>query len=277
MNMKYFRQRFLTMKGLALSLLFSTSLFVSCSKTPPPVGSGVEQIVRGEWGSERTYTNDFFGVSLGIPSEWPLLKGDEENLAFMLKSIRVAAGGDRSTENAFREQFKNIHVPMRALELPDRNDTKNPNVLVMIENIETDPSIKTGGDFLKKMEKFMNSNPEFPKFDGPPTLISINGVDCWTRSSTYNVNGGDGILFSGAGGYTVRQQGYSIVKGHFALTILSTWFSSSDNLCSDFVYKHLAKLEKPGEHVSTDRPAAASETQAESSEIHQHESKPVSQ
>jgi hypothetical protein len=215
-----------------------------CSKPVPPIGSQVDQSVRGEWSSDRGYSNDYFGITISIPSEWGLLKGDEQNLEFMLKSIGITSGGNSAVENAMRQQFSKIHVPMRSLVYPDEEYSKNPNVLVMIENTVEDPSIKTGEDYLIKMEKTMNLSSQFPKFDGPPFETIIDGVSYWTRSSTLEVNGGEGVLFSGAGGYVSRQRGYTIVKGNYALTILCTCFSSKDDPTADFASKHIASMQK---------------------------------
>ena len=247
--MKQYKQRISIVKYLFWCFALASFFLFGCSKPVPPIGSLVEQSVRGEWSSDRVYSNDFFGIAISIPSEWGLLKGDEQNLEFMLKSIGIASGGNPTAENAFRQQFSKIHVPMRSLVYPDKEYSKNPNVLVMIENTEQDPSIRTGGDFLNKMDKVMNSSSQLPKFDGPPTEITLDGASFWTSSSTLEVNGGESVLFSGAGGYISRQRGYSIVKDHYALTILCTCFSSRDDPTADFASKHITSTKKSAEQV----------------------------
>jgi hypothetical protein len=236
-------------------LLFATVFLGGCSKSPPPVGNLVEQSVRGEWADERSYSNDFFGGTITIPSGWELLKGDESNMDFLLKSIGLASGGNRAAENALRQQFSKIHVPMRVLADPATETTKNPNVLVMIENLQDDPSIKTGADFLKKMENVIGASPQLPRFDGPPTETTLQGMNFWTRSSTLDVNGGGSGMLSGAGGYTIRQRGYSTVKDHYALTILCTWFSSRDDPTAEILSKHIAAMKEPVERSGAAEPA----------------------
>ena len=221
----------------------------ACSKPIPPIASLVDGSVRGEWTTDRAYTNDFFGLTISIPERWDLRKGDQRNLDFMLESIGLLSGSNQAVEDALRQKLVKIHVPMRALAHPDMGPGKNPSVLVMIENVAEDPTIKTGGDYLTKMEGVMNSSPQLPKFDGPPTETTINGRDFWTRTSALSVNGGEGVLFSGAGGYTIHQQGYSTVKEHYALTILCTWFSSSDNPTDEVIKKHVVAKGNPAEQV----------------------------
>ncbi len=220
----------------------SAVFFVGCSKPPPPLGSLVDGSVRGEWTDERTYSNAYFGLRLSIPSEWTLLKGDEKNLTFTLRSLGIAASNSE-VEDALRGQFSKIHVPMRALALPQEDYARNPNVLVMIENLEDKPSVKTGFDLMKGIEATAGAIPHAPRFEGAPTKTTINGLDLWTRSSTNDVNGGEGVLWAGAGGYTARQQGYCSVKGHYGITILCTWFSSNDNPLDGFASKHLTAME----------------------------------
>lgn len=245
--MKQYKQRNPIVNCLSWCFVLATFVLFGCSKSVPPIGSQVDQSVRGEWSSDQVYSNDFFGIVISIPSEWQLLKGDEQNLEFMLKSIGIASGGNSAIENAMRQKFAKIHVPMRSLVYPDKEYSKNPNVLVMIENTEEDPSIKTGEDYLIKMDKTMNMSSQFPKFDGPPTETILDGVSYWTRSSTLEVNGGEGVLFSGAGGYVSRQRGYTMVKGNYALTILCTCFSSKDDPTADFTSKHIASMKKSAE------------------------------
>jgi hypothetical protein len=241
--------------------LLLVSLFLGgCSKSKPPIGDRVDKSVRGDWTGDRTYSNDFFGLTISVPSQWQLMKGDEQNMDFMLKSIGMASGNNRAAQNALRQQFSKIHVPLRALAPSDAEHSKIPNVLVMIENIEDDPSIKTGADFLKKMEKIIGASPQLPQFDGPPTETTVNQIKLWTRSSTLKVNGGGSGMFSGAGGYTVYQRGYSTVKDHYALTILCTWFSSGDNPTAEIVSKHVAAIEKTAEQIGAGHPATATES-----------------
>lgn len=213
--------------------------------------------MRGEWAEERTYSNDYFGMTVSIPSGWDVLKGDEANMDFLRKSIGLASGGNRVDEDTLQQRLSKIHVPMRTFAEPATQTTRNPSVLVMIEDIQDDPSIKTGADVLTKMENFMGAGPQLPKFTGPPTETTLQGTNFWTRSSTLDVNGGESMLFSGAGGYTIRQQGYSTVKGHYALTILRTWFSSSNDPTAEISSKHIMAMKKPAAAVEPAPNAAA--------------------
>ena len=166
------------MKRPCYFLLLLALFLGGCSKPTPPLGSQVDPSVRGEWTGERSYKNDFFKFSLNIPSDWELQKGDEESLKFIFQALEKAPEGGRAAE-AMRKQYVKIHVPLRALahENPGSPE-RDPNILIMIENLEGRPSIKTGEDFLKEMDQTMKAAPVAPEFDGPATETTVNGVSC---------------------------------------------------------------------------------------------------
>ena len=257
-----------TRPSIAVIFLYSLIVlcFSGCSKPTPPPGSKVDGAVRGEWTSERSYSNTFFGVSINIPSEWNLIKGDEKNWEYTLKGIENITGRNQSVRNSYRTKYAEIHIPVRVLFEDEENTAKNPNLVVMIENIEAKPLVKTGADFLNAMDQTMNASPLFPAFDGPASEIKLNGIDFWTRTSRLDIKGGESLLFSGARGLTVHQQGYSMVKGHYALTILRTWFSSRDDPTSKLVDENLTALLPSVAQRNAGQPAPPIESKRESKE-----------
>lgn len=230
------------MKALHCLALLLALFFAGCSKPVPPLGSGVDPSVKGEWKSERNYANDHFKFALAIPADWELQKGDEESLKFMFQLLEKAPGGERAIEE-FRKKSVKSHAPLRAVAQSEQvAPERKSNVLVTIESLEGKTAVNTGEDFLKSAEETMKSIPGGPQFDGPATQATVNGISFWTRTSTLKVNGGEGVLWSGAGGYAIHQRGYATVKGGYGLMILCTWTTSGEDPTEKFIREGLTAL-----------------------------------
>ena len=110
---------------------------------------------RGEWLTERSYSNKVFGFKVEIPEEWSLEKKHNEALNDM--GSKIVSGDNQNMANALKEAAKRIHKVLSAFRYPVGTPGKtNPNIQIVIENINSFPGIKDGKDYIKIVETNLN-------------------------------------------------------------------------------------------------------------------------
>jgi len=161
---------------------------------------------------DSVYTNNFFGISLTLPTDWII-----QNREFFKKTIEVGAeaitGTDENMKVAFDAAKLNI-VPLFAVSKHEAGAPvdSNPNLNSLAERIHLAPGIKKGTDYLFHTRKFMEASQMKVSFPNDTTSISLGGREFGVMDVEMNMMGA-----------TLKQKHYATVMKGYALQFVITY------------------------------------------------------
>lgn len=200
------------MKIKLLSILTLLLVITSCNRNGIPKEFDYGNVENG------TYSNEFFGFTMKVPSKWYLLTEDEQKELTDRGAERIT---ERNTElkETIEASKVNTAQMISMFKYPvDSMIAFNPSVLVIAENLSMTPQIKTSGQYLDEAQKMvdkMQMGYEFP--DGAYVKHDFGGEKFESmRASIDN-------LFM-----TVNQEYIVTIKNGFALIFIMSYSTEEE-------------------------------------------------
>ena len=192
------------------------SLFTGCSEDEKKEETSVETNIRGEWTSDRKYSNDFFEIVAEIPVEWHLDKGSNEYIND--SATEFLGGDDENLKATLKTAIEKTHTVFWAYRYPLGTPGKpNPNITMLIENVEHLPGLKSAADYLLVMEDTLKMSNKNISFVTKPNKVDVGGVEFWMRETKMPM-----------GTIEVRQKFYCRMKDRYVLMFGVTTMSEED-------------------------------------------------
>ena len=138
----------------------SLILTLGCNSQNNPEGFDFGKIEDG------FYQNSYFGFEIGIPDGW-IVQSQEQRQNMMKVSKEIVAGDNENLKaviNASEINSANL-LSVFQYEIGSPVDF-NPNINIIVENIQLSPGIKNGSDYLYQVRKLMmQSNLKYDNID----------------------------------------------------------------------------------------------------------------
>lgn len=197
---------------LAVALSFS-----ACSRTEEDDKSTVAGNLRGEWIDERAYANDYFGISVRIPEDWHLDKGASQHINEMASDF--LGGEDENLKATLKSAIDKTYTVFWAYRYPPGTPGKtNPNVSMIIENLAPLPGVKSGSDYLLRLQDTFKLTGKEIHFLNEPIEVEIGGAPFWMRDVRMPL-----------GATEIKQKYYATMKDRHVLMFSVTMISDGDD------------------------------------------------
>lgn len=173
--------------------------------------------ISGKWVGDNQYVNDYFGLVVDIPEGWNLVKGSSEQMKETARKF-LSENSDQKMKQLLESSTDNTYTAFWAHRYPVGTPGKtNPNVSLMVENVEQSPSIQSVDDYMLAMENTLKRTNKGILFSGQPSRVNIGGLEFCKREITMPV-----------GQLKVQQKHYAMKKGNYVLLIGVTIISEED-------------------------------------------------
>lgn len=175
---------------------------------------------------DNLYTNTYFNCTMKIPKGW--IVRDQETTAELQESVK----------KKFDETNQELKQALDASEINSANllgisklDVKtatvsNPNLMIIAENITTNPGVKTGRDYLISGKKLMQQAQLDYEFLGEPKEEFINGKSFYVMNLILHLGTAD-----------VHQRYYATISKGFAIAIIEAYTNEKeDTFMQDYIH-----------------------------------------
>lgn len=195
---------------------FLVLLLAACSPTVKEEEKNVSVDIRGKWVDDNQYVNDFFEVAIDIPEDWSLKKGSSKQAED--STSELFSDSDPELKEPIESAIENTYTAFWAHLYPVGTKGKtNPNVSLMIENVEKSPEITSAKGYLLAMENTLKKVNETISFVEKPSLVNMGGLDFWKAKVIMPVNV-----------FKVHQEYYVMKEGKYILLISVSTVSEED-------------------------------------------------
>ena len=219
------------MKKITYIVLAFSALLVGCAKSKQE-STNVIQNVRGDWITERNYENEHFGIAIKIPDEWELNKGKSEFIEE--GAADFLAGDDKNLKAVMKTAIEKTFTVFWAYRYPLGTPGKpNPNVSMIIENLNMFPGISSAEDYLMAMEDTLKLSNKNISFGGAPVIVEMGGVEFWMRETSIPM-----------GGLNIRQKIHARMIDGYVLLIGVTTISEEDEETVSAVTGSIQKIKR---------------------------------
>lgn len=199
-------------KGIAFLLLLVMVLVSGCNL---PVNNNADRMGKM---NGTTYTNDYFGLTFKVPSDWVIATEKEKDE--LIKNTNAAlAGNDANLKSQLDYAMVRVLYLVMVSKYPMNSSTNNPNLQCYAENL----SMISGGINIKSGREYLSASVEQMKAMGAPYTFSditseeLGGVQF------------DLLITSGsANGMTFKQKFYSTVMNGYAMNFVITYTNDED-------------------------------------------------
>jgi hypothetical protein len=163
----------------------------------------------------KTYTNEFFKLSVEKPKGWHEQDPDE-SLALQKRGDDLIAGENNSLKKALDAALEDSITIFGFFEFPIGTPGKlNPSVIAIAENIKALPSIKNGCDYLKLTEKISQRSQAKIIFADKCESKVLNGTEFKMLNAQLTLNN-----------QPIKQRYYALVKNDHAIGVVQTYYDS---------------------------------------------------
>lgn len=184
-----------------------------------------------DYGTVRnsTYVNDYFDLKIPFPSDWTVVEGEQ------LKRIQeagneIAAGDNKHIKKVL--EASEINTAQLLSLFRNKVGTKvdfNHNLQVLVENLNTLPSITTGKDYLFNARQLL--------------LNTAMDIEIIEETQTLNIEGRniDGlVLINTIKGLQIHQTYLAVVKNGFCLNFVLSYINDGQR---DELHSIIGKME----------------------------------
>ncbi|PZM66351.1 hypothetical protein [Paenibacillus dendritiformis] len=200
---------------LALLVMFVLVLLTACRSQEKTVDLG--SIENG------IFKNDFFGLTLELPSEWSIQ--DTQTMNQAMESGKRAFSNQYSKKDLEELEYLNLLMVTR---YPLGEVKVNPSFMCIAENMSKKRGIKTGTDYLLTTKK-MFTDAKFSYESGEITSINLGGIDFETTE----------MYFSSAMGEVTIKYYVSIIN-EYALSFIFTYIDDETKAVTDKVVESIS-------------------------------------
>lgn len=164
---------------------------------------------------DNIYTNSFFNLSINLPVDWSIQSQQEAE--YLIKEGRkLVAGDDSNLENALTAAEINTAnlIILYQHELGTAVDY-NPSLMMIAENLQNAPGVKTGADYLFHARKLISqAQLKYDHIDEEFEEVDINGQTFYLMNTNINYLG-----------HEIKQKYFSTVLNGFSLSMIISYVS----------------------------------------------------
>lgn len=171
------------------------------------------------------YTNESFGLSVSIPSQWVVVTA-QTRPQFNEEMKDLVKADDQSKQAQVRASIDRSAVLLSLTKLP-AGEPNNASFMLIAERTPT-AAIKNGADVLRSMKGAMTGTNFNVEFQGEPVTIQIGGSDFAVATIKNTSQFG-----------TFMQKIYVTVKQGYALELFFTYTNAADLTTLDAVIKSI--------------------------------------
>ena len=171
----------------------------------------------------RTYSNNFFGLSVSLPRDWIIVDAQRRDSIVTESKDKISSDDKEKKEMADASIARSVNL-VSLTKLP-AGQAHNASLMLIAERIPS-ASIKNGVDVIHSMEEAIKNTNFTLEFQGPIQTERIGtaefAVAIMKNSSPYGV---------------VMQKVYMTVKNGYALEFFFTYLDATDLPAFDAVVK----------------------------------------
>lgn len=209
-----------------IGLLFLTLLVISCNQSSESKNFDYGHI------ENNKYINSYFGLELMIPEKWVVQT--KEQMELLAEMGRDLVGGDNEE---FKAKIRVSEINTANLLGVFQHDLReivefNPNIILIAENLKSDPDIQSGSDYLYHVRKYrIVSQMQFSDIDEEFRKEILDSQEFYTMNCSYDYLG-----------IKITQRTYSTVKDGFCLSAIVTFANEDqkkdlENIISSIKFK----------------------------------------
>jgi len=164
---------------------------------------------------DNIYTNSFFNLSITLPVDWNL-QSQQEAEHLIKEGRKLVAGEDSNLENALTAAEINTAnlIILYQHELGTPVDY-NPSFMLIAENLQNAPGVKTGADYLFHARKLISqAQLKYDHIDEEFEAVDINGKTFYLMNTNINYLG-----------HEIKQKYFSTVLKGFSLNMIISYVS----------------------------------------------------
>jgi len=193
------------MKRTFTFILIVAALFAACS-------SGKKNLPEDfDFGTveNNVYKNAFFNFEITIPNGWHV-QSQEEAKQLMQIGVDAIAGENRSLRRTLKASEVNSANLLTSFKYDvDAPVSFNPSIIIMGENLNNFPGIKTGKDYWFHTRNLLLQSGMYSEIDENGEWIKLSGQDFYVANAYIEFP-----LFS------MKQTLYSAIVNHFAIAVI---------------------------------------------------------
>ena len=167
-----------------LAIILLSAFAISCTNEGKPAGFDYGKV------ENNKYVNSFFDFEMNIPEGWSVQSREQtENLTKIGRDM-VAGGNSKINEVLDASEVNSANL-LAAFKYDLKTAVQyNPNLMLVAENLQAAPQIKTGADYLANTRNFLKqSQMPHEHIDGMSRQTIINGKDFHSMNVIVNYMG----------------------------------------------------------------------------------------
>jgi len=197
---------------ISLMILAANAFAQSGTTVNPPPAIEAKNLDRGQL-NDVNYNNDFFGLSLSVPSTWIVLSA-ERTKAIVEETGKVVTA-DQTKKKQIDASMERSTLLLSLTKVP-AGQPNNASFMLIAERVPS-PSVKTGVDVVELMKKTFTGTNFNIEFHGETQTERIGGAD-FAIATVKNT--------SPSG--TFMQKIYVTTKNGYALELFYTYTDEAD-------------------------------------------------
>jgi hypothetical protein len=162
----------------------------------------------------RTYTNNFFGLSVSLPRDWIIADAQRRDSIVEETKNKISSDDKSKKEMADASIARSVNL-LSLTKLPP-GQSHNASLMLIAERIPS-PSIRNGADVIHSMEETAKNTNFILEFQGPIQTEQIGTAEFAVATMKNSSPYGD-----------VTQKVYMTVKNGYALQLFFTYLDAAD-------------------------------------------------
>lgn len=193
-----------------MSVLCLVLIMFSCSR--------VEHKKKFTYGKveNNIYTNSFFKFTITLPTGWIVQTKEQTNKIVSLGKISAVGNNKRLKAIIDASELRSTYLLTVFQHEVGAQVDYNPSLMIIVENIDFSPEIKTGKAYLNHTRTLIKQTPFHYNLDKKIDKININSNVLYVMNSSLEHKN-----------MRIEQEYYSIIRNNFAISIVTS-FSNED-------------------------------------------------
>lgn len=193
------------------------ALIVLCAILYCSCGRGEAEEI--DFGSleNSVYTNEYFGLTMTIPSEWSI-QNEESRERLMEAGTEIIAGDDKNLKAVVKaSELQTVNLFIAFKHPVGSAVTFNPGIACVAERIGHMPGIKRGSDYLFHARKILESSQMDVVFPEDMSTENLDGIDFDILHVQISLLGN-----------TIQQKYYVAVIKDYALSFIVSYITDQE-------------------------------------------------
>src|SRR4051812_32072429 len=140
---------------LKILLFIALTTLTACNKSTP-----ITEVEGFDYGRVRNdkYTNTFFNIEMNVPKGWSIQDDTQRKEIMKQGGEEVFKDDDKMKKVLKASEITTANLFMAFAKKPGTNVEYNSNILLLAENIEQYPGLKSGDKYLENAAKLLHNS-----------------------------------------------------------------------------------------------------------------------